>query len=56
MDCGDCKYLIVIISQMGDYYCYKKKTYPCVGRFISDCEDFTLDEISLDEKEEKAWG
>ena len=44
--CSDCKHLGVIISQMSDYFCYKKRIY-------MNIDD---DELTLEMKEKQVWG
>lgn len=51
--CVNCKHLKVIISQGGNYRCYKRDLY--MDNFHVDCKDFELDEIPLREKERRVW-
>ena len=53
--CVDCKHLKVIISQSGNYRCYKTDRY-IDYEFYKNCEYFEFDEVPLKEKEEKVWG
>lgn len=56
--CSNCKNLSVIISQMSDYYCYYRKgndSYMNITDFITNCDGFEADDISLTEKEERVW-
>lgn len=53
--CSNCKHLSVIISQSSDYYCYSKRKNMEIIDFISNCDNFEADNISLTEKEE-IWG
>ena len=52
--CVNCKHLKVIISQSGNYRCYKRDLYIDYN-FHVDCKDFELDEIPLREKERRVW-
>ena len=54
--CRNCKHLSVIISQTSDYYCYYKHQNMSFMDFISNCEGFEADNVSLKEKEDKVWG
>lgn len=53
--CPNCKNLKVIISQGGNYRCYKKDVYIDYD-FYENCPDFEKDERTLREKEQIVWG
>lgn len=53
--CSNCKHLRVIVSQTSDYWCSTKNEYKNLSDFISNCDKFEKDNISLMEKEEKGW-
>lgn len=54
--CFNCKYLKVIISIMGDYWCSKNDRFLYIDGLSNICDDFVFDDIALAEKEEKVWG
>lgn len=53
--CDNCKHLSVIVSQTSDYWCSIKNEYKNWSNFISNCDDFEADVLSLKEKENKVW-
>ena len=53
--CSDCKHLGVIISQMSDYFCYKKRIYMNIDDLSFCCDDFIFDELTLEIKEKRVW-
>ena len=54
--CSNCKHLGVIISQTSDYYCYYNHQNMSLLDFVSNCDGFELDVVSLSEKEDRVWG
>lgn len=51
--CSDCKHLGVIISQISDYFYYKKRIYMNIDDLSFCCNDFMFDELEM--KEERVW-
>lgn len=53
--CADCKHLSPVVTQIADYYCYKKGEYTN-NIYAPACEHFKLTNTELTEKEDKIWG